>query len=92
VRSCWAKDTNRKVWLEDRVEELADIFAVAVGGFSVLDNHLHLLLRLDSDVAQTWSDKEVVRRWGRLIPPRDKSRQPMPVTEHWVHWRLQDDQ
>jgi REP element-mobilizing transposase RayT len=56
----------------------------------VLDNHLHLLLRLDPDVANGWSDEEVVRRWGRLFPPRDKSRQPMPVTNDWVQWRLKD--
>jgi hypothetical protein len=65
---------------------------VAVGGFSVMDNHLHVLLRLDPDLAQAWSDEEVVRRWGRLFPPRDKSRQPMPVTQHWIQWRLQDPQ
>ena len=81
---------NRKEWIENRLEELSDIFAVAVGGFSVMDNHLHVLVRLDSDVARAWSDDEVVRRWGRLFPPRDKSRQPMPVTEHWVQWRLTD--
>ena len=52
-------DHNRKEWLENRLEELADIFAVAVGGFSVLDNHLHVLLRLDPDVAEAWSDEEV---------------------------------
>ena len=77
-----------KEWIENRIEELAEVFAVAVGGFSVLDNHLHVLLRLDPDVAEAWSDEEVVRRWGRLYPPRDKSRRPMPVTEHWVQWRL----
>jgi hypothetical protein len=32
-------DQNRKEWIENRLEELADIFAVAVGGFSVMDNH-----------------------------------------------------
>jgi hypothetical protein len=80
------------VCLENRLEELADVFAVAVGGFSIMDNHLHVLLRLDPDIAQAWSDEEVVRRWGRLVPPRDKSRQPMPVTEHWVQWRLADAQ
>jgi hypothetical protein len=83
-------DYNRREWLENRLEELADIFAVAVGGFSVMNNHLHLLLRLDPEVAQSWSDDEVVRRWGRLFPPRDKSRQPIPVTAHWVQWRLAD--
>ena len=25
--------TDRKKWIEDRIEELAEIFAVAVGGF-----------------------------------------------------------
>jgi len=43
-------------WIEHRLEELADIFAVSVGGFSVLDNHLHVLVRLDPDVANGWSD------------------------------------
>ena len=81
---------NRKEWIENRLEELAEIFAVAVGGFSVMDNHLHVLARLDPDVANGWSDEEVVRRWGRLFPPRDKSREPLPVSSDWVKWRLQD--
>ena len=68
---------NRKEWIEDRIEELAQIFAMGVGGFSVMDNHLHVLLRLDPDVAAGWSDEEVVRRWGRLFPPRDNMRQPI---------------
>ena len=59
---------DRKGWIQNRLEELAQIFGIAVGGFSVLDNHLHLLLRLDQEVAKGWSDEEVVRRWGRLFP------------------------
>jgi hypothetical protein len=63
---------------------------VSVGGFSALDNHLHLLVRLDADVAKGWSDEDVVRRWGRLFPPRDKSRQPIAVSKDWIEWRLKD--
>jgi hypothetical protein len=81
---------NRKEWIENRLQELAGTFAVSVGGFSVMDNHLHVLVRLDPDTASGWSDEEVVRRWGRLFPPRDKSRQPLPVSKAWVEWRLQD--
>lgn len=84
--------SNRKEWIENRIKELAEIFAVGIGGFSVMDNHLHLLVRLDPDVANSWSDEEVVRRWGRLFPPRDKSRQPLPVTEDWAQGRLKDVQ
>ena len=83
---------NRKEWIEHRRQELSGIFAVAVGGFSVMDNHLHVLVRLDPDVADGWSDEEVVRRWGRLFPPRDKSRKPLPVSESWVELRLKDVQ
>ena len=88
----WPAAPFRKEWIENRIKELAEIFAVGIGGFSVMDNHLHLLVRLDPDVAKSWSDEEVVRRWGRLFPPRDKSRQPLPVSEDWVQGRLKDVQ
>ncbi len=81
---------NRKEWIENRLKELSEIFAVAVGGFSVLDSHLHLLVRLDPEVAGGWSNEDVVRRWGRLFPPRDKSRQTLPVSDVWVQSRLKD--
>ena len=41
---------------DHRLQELAEIFAVAVAGFAILDNHLHLLVRLDPEVARGWSD------------------------------------
>jgi REP element-mobilizing transposase RayT len=81
---------NRKEWIEHRLQELSEIFAVSIGGFSVMDNHLHVLLRLDPDTAQSWSDEEVVRRWGTLFPPRDRSRKPIPVSRDWIQWRLKD--
>ena len=30
---------DREAWVQSRVEELSQIFAIAVGGFSVLNNH-----------------------------------------------------
>ena len=81
---------NRMAWIENRLKELAENFAISVGGLSVMDNHLHLLVRLDPEVTTGWSDEVVVRRWGRLFPPRDRSRQPLPVTKEWVEWRLKD--
>src|SRR5882672_2559418 len=72
--------TDRKQWIEDRLRELADVFAVSIGGFSVMDNHLHVLVRLDPDLAANWADEEVVRRWGTLFPPRDKAGQALDVS------------
>jgi len=65
--------SDRKAWIDNRLRELAEIFSVSVAGFSVLDNHLHVLVRLEPEVAKGWSDEDVVRRWGGLFPPRDKS-------------------
>jgi hypothetical protein len=68
---------GRKDWIENRLKELDQIFAVSVGGFSLMDNHLHLLLRIDPEVANGWSDSEVVERWFRLFPPRGSDRKPL---------------
>jgi hypothetical protein len=54
---------HRKQWIEERLETLSGCFAVSVCGFAVMDNHLHVLVRLDADEASSWSAKEVVRRW-----------------------------
>ena len=81
---------DRKGWIEHRLQELAQLFSVAVAGFAILDNRLHVLVRLDPDVAKRWSDEDVVRRRGRLFPPRDKARQPIPFSKDWVQARLKD--
>jgi REP element-mobilizing transposase RayT len=47
---------NRKAWIENRLEELAQCFAVSVGSYSAMDNHLHVLVRLDPAVADDWSE------------------------------------
>jgi hypothetical protein len=52
--------------------------------------HLHVLVRLDLHIVTGWSDEEGVRRWGRLFPPRDKSREPLPVSDARVQSRLED--
>jgi REP element-mobilizing transposase RayT len=81
---------HRKQWVEDRLKELAGIFAIDVCAYAVLDNHLHVVLMLNDDVAREWSDDDVVRRWGRLFPPRGKDRKPLDVTPAWVKDRLTD--
>ena len=37
-----AGPNDRKGWIENRLRELAGIFGIAVGGFSVLDNLLRI--------------------------------------------------
>ena len=82
--------TNRKAWIQNRLKELCDVFAISVAGFSILDNHLHVLARLDPEVAKTWSDEEVLRRWSKLYPPRNRRREIVPISEKWIQKRLKD--
>ena len=71
ARLCGEGLEHRKDWIVHRLRELTEIFAVDCGAFAVMDNHLHLLLRLDSRRANEWSDEEVARRWLTLFPLRD---------------------
>ena len=68
---------DRKGWIENRLQELAEIFSVAVAGFAILDNHLHLLVRLDPDVAQGWSDSRRILA-GQLPAPGGVHRAVVP--------------
>jgi hypothetical protein len=45
---------ERNEWTENRLRELAEIFSVAVGGFSVPDHHLHVLVARGP--CRTWPD------------------------------------
>ena len=87
---CGDEVDHRKQWIENRLRELLEIFAVECACFSLMDNHLHLLLRLDSRKAQEFSAGEVARRWCRLFPLRDISGKALAVTDARVR-RFADD-
>jgi putative transposase len=83
--------SHRKAWIEDRLQQLASIFAIDVSSFSVMSNHYHVTLRTRPDIAKLWSDQEVARRWLTLCPVRYKSKKKaqIPIEEHirnLTHW------
>ena len=47
---------HRRQWVRDRLEELASIFAIDHLNFSVMENHLHALLRNRPDIRDGWSN------------------------------------
>ncbi|MBC8355695.1 MAG: hypothetical protein H8E66_27265 [Planctomycetes bacterium] len=61
---------HRRQWIRDRMEFLASVFAIDCLTYTVLSNHLHVVLRSRPDVVATWSDDEAARRWLKLFPQR----------------------
>jgi REP element-mobilizing transposase RayT len=61
---------HRKQWLAQRLKELARIFFIDVCGYSIMDNHLHVILRNRPTLAGNAGEAEVASRWWRLFPKR----------------------
>ncbi|MCU7838545.1 MAG: transposase [Candidatus Thiodiazotropha sp. (ex Troendleina suluensis)] len=58
---------HRREWIQTRLFELADIFAIDLCGYAIMSNHVHLVLFVDEEVAAGWEALEVVERWHRLF-------------------------
>lgn len=62
---------HRRDWIEKLLHYLAGIFAIDVGNYHILSNHLHAILGTRPDVTDDWSDEEAVWRWKSAWPTWD---------------------
>ena len=60
----------RRQWIRNRFEFLASVFGIDCLTYTVMSNHLHIVLRSRPDVVKEWSDEEVAKRWWRLFPQK----------------------
>ena len=58
---------HRKQWLENRLVELSQVFAIELLAYAIMSNHYHVVIRLTTDTVAQWSDEEVKERWGRVF-------------------------
>ncbi len=58
---------HRRQWLEDRLLDLAKWFAIDIAAYAIMSNHYHVVLHVDRQKAQSWSDAEVVEHWHNLF-------------------------
>ena len=66
---------HRKQWIEERLLELTQIFAVELYGYAVMSNHYHIVVRTRPEHVHMWSDLEVVSRWLQLCSvPNEEAR------------------
>lgn len=58
---------HRKQWAIDRLRELSGVFAIDICAYAIMSNHYHLVLRINAQKAEGWSDAQVIERWGKLF-------------------------
>ena len=58
---------HRRDWLEIKLLKLADIFSIKLCAYAVMSNHYHAVLHVRADIANEWSEHDVVQRWHKLF-------------------------
>jgi len=58
---------HRRGWVESLLFELEAAFAIDVAAFAIMSNHLHLVLHIDIETANRWTDREVLEQWHKLF-------------------------
>ncbi|ALP40580.1 transposase [Aeromonas schubertii] len=58
---------HRRQWVVDRLGQLSRLFAIGICAYAVMSNHYHLVLKVDAEQAQGWSEREVAERWAGLF-------------------------
>ena len=58
---------HRREWVETRLLELAEVFAIDICAYAVMSNHLHVVLKVDIELAKSWTDVKVLTQWHQLF-------------------------
>jgi REP element-mobilizing transposase RayT len=58
---------HRRQWIVDRIKLLCSVFAVDLCAYAIMNNHYHVVVRIDTDVVETWSDEEIAHRWMQVF-------------------------
>ncbi|WP_065187216.1 transposase [Shewanella woodyi] len=58
---------HRRDWVESQLLKLAGVFAIDVAAYAVMSNHLHVVLYIDIETVNKWSDRTAVEQWHKLF-------------------------
>jgi REP element-mobilizing transposase RayT len=58
---------HRRRWIEKRIFQLSQVFAMDICAHAVMNNHLHLVLHVDSEQVKNWTTLDVLSRWHTLF-------------------------
>jgi len=77
---------HRRQWVDDKLLELSDVFALDICAYAIMSNHYHVVLHIDKEQADNWNQKEVIAHWhslfsGNLLSQRFVRGETMSKTE-----------
>ncbi len=58
---------HRRQWVVDRIRLLSSLFAIDICAFAVLENHIHITLKLCPDQFDNLTDDQIMDRWFALF-------------------------
>ena len=73
---------HRRTWIEKRIFQLSQVFAIDICAHAIMHNHLHLVLHVDSEQVKNWSTSDVLERWhtlfkGTFLTQKYQNKQPL---------------
>ena len=57
---------HRREWVVDRLSLLSRVFSIQICSYAIMQNHFHLVVRINEKEGLSLSDQEVARRWKKL--------------------------
>ncbi len=57
---------HRRGWIEQRMKALASVYALDICAYAVMSDHYHIVLHINAEKANAWSDTEVIQHWHTL--------------------------
>ncbi|GMR15038.1 MAG: transposase [Gammaproteobacteria bacterium] len=58
---------HRRQWIVDRIKLLCSVFAVDLCAYAVMNNHYHIVIKINVDTTKQWTDEEVAKRWMQVF-------------------------
>ena len=59
------------------VKHLSEVFSIDICAYAVMQNHTHIVFRVDREKALAWCGDEIVSRWTTLY-------KPSPIVERYL--------
>jgi len=69
---------HRKQWIVNRLQLLSSLFSINLCSYAIMSNHYHLVVHIEPERSEIWTNKEVARRWTTLY-------QGPILVQQWLH-------